>query len=217
MQVNHLFSVWSSGSVEESKALQKELDKKIDSYAAGELKHAAEVMSSIWGLSRKKEAIPSTSPIDSKEEYLMSLEQEQRERNVRTSLINSIQGKPLLHRRYWARRSQGGTACPIYFPSAVPSSTLSQIATCESKNIPEPARMLSRTVVGCYDSLEKNEGHEFPEDSDYESEGELANNSLSGNGKEQNRRQKLLPVLKIGSLAALVCHPLVLMLHIDFI
>lgn len=200
IQVNCLFSVWSSGSGEESKTLQNELDEKIDSYAAGELKHAAQVMSSIWGLSRKQEVILSVRPIDPKEEYIMSLEHEQRERNMRTSLVNSIQGRSLLHRRYWARRSRGGAVCPVYFPSAVPSSTLmSQIATCEWKRILGPARMLSRTVIECCNSS-LDEGHEFPEDSDYESESEPAASSFSGNGKEKNRRQKLLPVLRIGSL-----------------
>jgi hypothetical protein len=131
LQVNHLRYVWSSGSSEESKTLHKNLDKKIDSYAAGELKHAAEAISSIWNLSRKKEAIPCITPADDKEECIMNPEAEEREKNMRTSLIKSIQGRPLLFRRYWARKSRGGSVCPVYFPSAMPSSTMSRVATCE--------------------------------------------------------------------------------------
>jgi len=132
LQINNLLSVWSSGSGEESKALHKNLDEKIDSYAAGDLKHAAGVVSSIWALSRKKEAVPCVSPVDDGNLYIsMGPEDQEQELNMRTSLIKSIQGRPLLLRRYWARRSRGGSVCPVYFPSAVPSSMLSQVATCE--------------------------------------------------------------------------------------
>lgn len=132
MQINHLLSIWSSGSCEEVKMLHKNLDEKIESWAAGELKHAGEVISSLWELSRKEGDIPRASPVDCKEvEYIMSPEQEQRERSMRTSLIKSIQGRPLLYRRYWARRSRGGRICPVYFPTAVPGSMLLQVATCE--------------------------------------------------------------------------------------
>lgn len=53
--------------------------------------------------------------------------------------------------------------------------------------------------------LERNEEHEFSEDSDYESETELQDASVTGNTEAdhgENRGQKLLPVLKVGSLAA---------------
>jgi len=65
-------------------------------------------------------------------------------------------------------------------------------------------------VIECLKSsgghLEKNEEHEFPEDSDCETESELVDSSVAGStvnvGCEQGRGQKLLPVLMIGSLAA---------------
>jgi len=69
--------------------------------------------------------------------------------------------------------------------------------------------ILSWTVIECLKSggghLEKNEEHEFPEDSDCETESDLAGSSVAGNvnaGFEQKWEQKLLPVLKIGSLVA---------------
>ena len=130
LQVNYLLCIWSSGSGEESKRLHKNLDEKIDSYVAGELKHASEAVSSIWTLSRKKEA---TRCAYNKNEFIpqASSEDGEQEHNTRTSLIRSIQGRPLLHRRYWARGLRGGSVCPVYFPSAVPNSTLSRVATCE--------------------------------------------------------------------------------------
>ena len=53
--------------------------------------------------------------------------------------------------------------------------------------------------------LEENEEHEFSEDSDCKSEGELIDSSAPGNMRvdyEKKRGKKLLPVLKIGSLIA---------------
>lgn len=70
------------------------------------------------------------------------------------------------------------------------------------------AGILSWTVIECLKSsgghLENNEEHELAEDSDCETESELIDSSVAGNvkvGYEQKRGQKLLPVLKIGSLA----------------
>ena len=53
--------------------------------------------------------------------------------------------------------------------------------------------------------LEKSEDHEFPEDSDYESECESAGNLGSGKAEadcEEKRGHELLPLLKIGSPTA---------------
>ena len=125
MEVIHLLSIWLSGSEEESKALHKKLDEKIDSYAAGELEHAEEAISSIWDLARKKEPLPSI-PKGQKEPY-----RSRPEASVRVPLVNSMRRGSLLHRKYWAKRSRGGSLGPIYFPSTIPSSTLSQVDACE--------------------------------------------------------------------------------------
>jgi len=66
------------------------------------------------------------------------------------------------------------------------------------------SRVLSWAVVECYKGdghLEKTEEHEFLEDSDWESEHELASNPVPGNEEAgcEKRGQKLLPVLRIGS------------------
>ncbi|KAF9646320.1 hypothetical protein BDM02DRAFT_253709 [Thelephora ganbajun] len=55
MEVNHLLGVWLSGSEKESKVVREKLEEKIDSYAAGELKHAVDAISSIWEISSKGE------------------------------------------------------------------------------------------------------------------------------------------------------------------
>lgn len=69
--------------------------------------------------------------------------------------------------------------------------------------------MLTWTVIEHYKGddghLEKSEEHEFPEDSDCESEHELVGNPVSGNaevGCEKKQEQRLLPVLKTGSLVS---------------
>ena len=65
--------------------------------------------------------------------------------------------------------------------------------------------VLSLAVIEWYKGdgghLEISEEHEFPEDSDYESEHELASNPTSENVEAdcEKRGRELLPVLKIGS------------------
>jgi len=137
VQVTHLVSVWLSGG-EESEALHRNLDEKIDNYAAGKLGHAVEAVSSIWDLSRKKETLPSISRGIRGASHKTTgipwgLFSPTRPKKgvMRASLVESIQRGPLLYRKYWARRSRGGTICPIYFPSALSGSTLSRVATCE--------------------------------------------------------------------------------------
>ena len=129
MQVHYLLSVLSSGTGETSKRIHKDLDEKIECYAAGELKHAREAVFLVWESSRKPRDIDITSvPLPSTER--VKPEVAERNRRVRTALIKSIQGKSLLHRRYWARTSRGGRICPIYLPNVMPDSTFSQIVTC---------------------------------------------------------------------------------------
>ena len=60
-------------------------------------------------------------------------------------------------------------------------------------------------MIECFKSsggyLEKNEEHEFPEDSDCETESEPADGSVAGDAKvgyEQEWGQKLLPFSRLG-------------------
>ena len=212
MQVEHLLSVPSSGSNETPKTIRKSLDEKIASYAAGELKHAREAVSLIWESSRKPQAtgIPSDTDLSLPVAYMglrkSGLGATLRKLRVRFSLIKSIQGKSLLYRRYWARTSQGGRICPIYFPNAVPSSVSSQVTTREWRYTLESMSILNQTVIECLNTragrLGGDEEHEFSEDSDCQSERELKGGTVTGNAGAGCGEQKLLPVLKIGSFAA---------------
>ena len=209
VQVDHLLSVLSSGSSETSKTIHKNLDERIQRYAAGELKHAREAISLIWKSSRKPRDIDIASVPPETVRTPSDPEAAQRKRGVRTSLIKSIQGRSFLHRRYWARTSQGGRICPIYFPDAVPSSVFSQVAACKWRYIIGPTSVLNWTVMECLNTragrLAKNEVHEFSEDSDCESENELKDCPVTGNTGDAGAsggEQKLLPVLKVGSSAA---------------
>ena len=213
MQVVHLVSVWLSGG-EESKALHQKLDEKIDSYAAGELGHAVETVSSIWDLAGKRKApspIPkdkSGSPPNFPDLWWRLVPRQRGQEGMRPSLVKSIQGGSFLHRKYWVRRSRGGRTCPIYFPSAVSGLILSRAATCEWNVFYGVASVLTWAVVKCYEGggchLEESGEYEFSEDSDCESECELAGNPVSGNAEADfgERGQKLLPVLKVGSLVS---------------
>jgi len=199
MQVIHLLSVFLSGGEEESKTLHKKLDKKISSYAAGELEHAAEAIISIYILPRKDEPLPSFP----RNEPCAPAPQGW---NARTPLIESIQGGSLLHRKYWARRSRRGSISPIYFPNVVSNSTFSEVDACEWGYTLWFTNILSRTVVECSewgDGHPENEEYEFPEDSDCESECEADGDPVAeSSGVGCERGNELLPVLKVGSLNA---------------
>jgi len=125
MQVRHLLSVWLSGDEEESEALHKKLDEKIDSYAAGELEHASEAVFAIWDISHKNDALPSILRARPRHPMIP------RTMSIQASLIRAIQGGSLLRRKYWVRRSRGGSICPIYFPSLEFSVRFSQVDACE--------------------------------------------------------------------------------------
>ena len=199
VQVNHLVSIWLSGGEQESKELHKKLDEKIDSYGAGELEHAAKAISSIWDSSRRYEAPPSI-PKDHEDPHVPGPEGW----GLRTSLVKSMRGESLLHRKYWARRSREGRIGLVYLPTTVSGPTLSQVDKCEWDYV-WVTSILSWTVLeyceGADGCLEKKEG--YPEDSDCESGCEGDGDPVSGDAEASCELGKeLLPVLKIGSLIA---------------
>lgn len=212
VQAVHLMSVWVSGG-EKSRTLHENLDEKLDSYAAGELGHAVEAVSLIWDLSRGRVALPSVPQSPRNNEFQFTSCKPPLV-DLRTSLVESIQWGSLLHRKYWARGSRGGAVYPIYFPSTMSDSTLSQVAACEWNHILEVTSLLNWAVIqwnkGGDGYLDEGEEFEFSEDSDCESESELAGKPISGSsdlGREK-RGQELLPVLKIGSLVSYArCSP----------
>lgn len=57
-QVNYLASIWFRGDEEPAEGLGKRIDKKVDSYANGELDHAMEAMTLLWELSREDGDLP---------------------------------------------------------------------------------------------------------------------------------------------------------------
>jgi len=192
IQVNYLLSVWLSGGEEESKELHKKLDGKIDSYAAGELEHAVGAISSIWDLARKDGALPFVPKRHEDPHppgpagWGMGI---RAPLSMRTPLIKSMRGGSLLHRKYWARRSRGGTMGFVYLPATVSGPTLVQVDT------------LLEYCEGADGRLKKKE--ECPEDSDCESECEGDGDPVPGDADVGCERGKeLLPVLKIGSLIA---------------
>lgn len=202
-QVNHLVSVWLSGSEKESKELHKKLDEKIDSYATGELEHAAEAISSIWDLACKDEALPAVPKDYEGSQYSMSSFRLALVLSLETSLVKSMREGSLLHRKYWARRSRGGRLGLVYLPTNMSGPMLSQVDKRKWDYV-WVTSILSRTVLEYCDGADgRSEGGEYPEDSDYESECEGDGDPVSGDADADcERGEELLPVLKIGSLIA---------------
>ena len=54
-QVNHLAFVWFHGDRESAEHLGERIDKKVESYAQGELDHITEAIILLWELSRENE------------------------------------------------------------------------------------------------------------------------------------------------------------------
>ena len=123
IQVKHLLSVWLSGIEEESNAVRKGLEEKIDGYAAGELKHAADAISCIWEISNKEDLVlpgsPSSASHSNKNSSISTGVVEFAGCSMRLPLIRSIREGSLFDRKYWARKSREGLIGPIYFSSAV--------------------------------------------------------------------------------------------------
>jgi len=204
MQVNYLVSVWLSGGEKESKELHKKLDEKIDSYATGELEHAAEAISSIWDSACKDEALPSVPKDYGDSQSLSVLGSTSLAPSLETSLVKSMREGSLLHRKYWARRSRGGRMGLVYLPTTVSGPTLSQVDKCKWDCV-WVTSILSRTVLEYCDGADdrSEEEEEYPEDSDCESECEGDGDSVSGDANAGcERGNEFLPVLKIGSLIA---------------
>ena len=205
MQVIHLLSVWFSGGEEESKALHKRLDEKLDTYAAGQLEHAAEAITSVWDLARKNQALPS-APKGHKEVRTHGFDTPER-RNMRDLLIELMQGRTVACRGYWARRSRRGIMGPIHLFNLGYMSGLeiSQVDAREWDRVWVVTSVLSRTVLECdsgSDShLEGNREYDLSEDSDYESESEGDGDPVSKDAEIGHERGKTpLRVLKVGSL-----------------
>ena len=125
--------IWLSGSEEESGAVRKGLEEKIDRYAAGELGHAADAISCIWAVSNEDGLSFSDSPSPSRPSGSSGLASSLMRASttsvavaktflgcdIRGPLIKSIKEGYLLDRKYWVRRSREGAVEPIYFASTV--------------------------------------------------------------------------------------------------
>lgn len=123
MQVNHLLNIWLSGSEKHSKAVREGLEQKIDDYAAGELDHAVDAMSSIWEISNEEGTIPfaTAPPSGGPKGFLWGFPDffELPGCKIQHLLIKSIKEGYFLDRKYWARRSREGGIEPVYFSVAV--------------------------------------------------------------------------------------------------
>ena len=200
--------------MEESKAVRQGLEEKIDSYAAGELRHAADAISCIWEISNKEDPVlpsPSSSASHSdKTSSILTGVAEFAGCSMRLPFVRSIKEGSLLDRKYWARKSREGLIGPIYFCSTVvwadvglgesPHSGLTEALSC----------IVSRCYLGREGYLDEKNEDEDVEDSDYEDAAENPDETVPQdveNRSERKGEQKLLSVLEFGSLVACVQHP----------
>lgn len=203
MQVKHLLHVWMSGGDEESIAARRGLEEKIDSYAAGELEHAAEAISCIWEFSNGEDTVlydPSGVVSSSKRTSAISA-------NVlkftgcdlRPSLIKSIKEGYLFGRKYWVKRSREGDVEPIYFSSGVIWVDFDAGESLRLGSLKQLSGVVLGCHLGCGDHLDENDEDE---DSDYENDAEKPVGQVSQEierGSEQETEQKPFSVLKFGS------------------
>ena len=222
--MKHLLNVWLSGSVEESKAVRQGLEEKIDSYAAGELRHAADAISCIWEISNKEDPVlpgPSSSALHSdKSPSILTGVTEFTGCSMRLPLIRSIKEGSLFDRKYWARKSRQGLIGPIYFCSTVVWADLGLGESLRSGLTEALSRAVSRYCPGREGYLDEKDEDEDVNDSDYKDEGvkdsdyeDVPENPAEPapqdveSGSERKEEQKLPSVLEFGSLIACVQHP----------
>ena len=136
MQVEHLTHVRLSINEETSKNLCKEIDEKVDAYANGDLGYAAEVMSLLWGASRKSGRLPpdfpriSTPPMWSWFRRSLSFDAPTptNREYVKIALIRSIREGVFVDRKYWARHSRSGKILrPVYLSSIMTGQKLTYV------------------------------------------------------------------------------------------
>ena len=155
MQVKRLLDVWLSGNQEESRAVRKGLEEKIDSYAAGELEHAAETFSCMW------EASTEEGPAFSDSSSLLDFGFSSRRTSeipvgvakfagydMRLPLIKSIKEGYLLDRMYWVKRSREGEVEPIYFSSAIVWANLDGGKSPQPRTIEATELCCGRALLG---------------------------------------------------------------------
>jgi len=130
-------------------------DRKIDSFANGELEHATEMLSTLWRIVNTDgeiKAPPNTSPTVSPFRSFFSVLRGDAHNTlhdqtvqvtspahwatVKIALINSIGKGVFFDRKYWARHSKAGDGLkPVYFSSIVIGDKVQQLNNCASKFI----------------------------------------------------------------------------------
>jgi hypothetical protein len=128
------------------------VDKKIDSFAEGELEHAAEMLSTLWGILNEdgeiKAPLNTSPPVSPPRSCLLlcctgmltSYHQIAQVISpahwaaVKIALIKSIGKGVFFDRKYWARHSKPGSVLkPVYFSSIIMGDKVQQLKNCASK------------------------------------------------------------------------------------
>lgn len=151
LYVGHLVYVWVEDPTEATCA---NVEKKIDSFAEGNLEHATEMLSAFWKTISKDEgvkALPETPPPVSpllvsalscaERGCLFLLPNKSWEpvpptywKSTKIALINSIRKGVFFDRKYWAKHSNAGQVLkPVYFSNTIMNDKAQQLDKRTSK------------------------------------------------------------------------------------
>jgi hypothetical protein len=150
LYITQLASVWINSSTTET--TRASFDTKIDYFSRGELEHAAEMLSTLWGIINKDGEIKAPSNISpavslswscllpccsgmlTPHDQIAQVISPAHWAAVKIALIKSIGKGVFFDRKYWARNSKpGGVLKPVYLSSIIMGDKVQQLKNCASK------------------------------------------------------------------------------------
>jgi hypothetical protein len=151
LYIAQLASVWVNSSTTETTTCAS-FDKKIESFSKGELEHATEMLSALWGIISKDGEIKAPSSISpavslswscllpyctgmlTSHDQIAQVVSPAHWAAVKVALIKSIGKGVFFDRKYWTRNSKpGGVLKPVYFSSTIMGDKVQQLKVCASK------------------------------------------------------------------------------------
>lgn len=106
-------------------ATRVKVDKKIDSFAEGDLEHATEMLAALWKIANKDGTIAAPSNVTPAVTQITSPANWS---SVKMALAKSIRTGVFFDRKYWVRHLKSGDALkPIYFSSTIMEDKAQQL------------------------------------------------------------------------------------------
>lgn len=160
LYVGQLAHVWVTDSTETTRT---NVEKKIDSFAQGDLPHATEMLRALWKTANKEEPIEAPSNVSSKASPFFCVASSRYAKvltsriqpdqvpsraaqwgSLKTALMRSIRTGVFFDRKYWARNfKKGDVLKPVYFSSTIMDDKTHQLNKCTSKLVYGSTKPLS--------------------------------------------------------------------------